>query len=115
MVMTAAAVKIALGRVRRASTSPSPVVEALSTPANANAIVDQKMTSFRPVLGSSDCALIGVADPYFIQEYDPNAISSDTGTQPARALVLVLHLPTSRPTMFRPTATARPRNDTTRK
>ena len=66
--MKAAAVRIARGTVRLASTISSPIVDALSTPPNANAIVDQKMTSLKPVLGISDAAVIGVADPYVIHE-----------------------------------------------
>ena len=61
--MTTPAARIARGTVRRASTISSPIVDALSTPPNANAIVDQKMTSLRLVLGTSDAAVIGVADP----------------------------------------------------
>ncbi len=68
IVMNAAAVRIARGTVRLASTISSPIVDALSTPPNANAIVDQKMMSLRPVLGTSDAAVIGVADPYVIHE-----------------------------------------------
>ena len=41
----------------------SPIVEPLSGPPNANAIVDQKITSFKLVLGTKAFASIGVADP----------------------------------------------------
>ena len=66
--MKTAAVRIARGTVRLASTISSPIVDAFSTPAKAKAIVDQKMTSLRPVLGISELRVMGVADPYSSQE-----------------------------------------------
>src|SRR6478752_7588596 len=113
--MKTAAVRMARGTVRLASTISSPIVEALSTPAKAKAIVDQKMTSLRPVLGMSELMVIGVADPYFIHEKNPNASSSDSGTHAASAPMFVIHLPMFSPTMLRTTATARPATDTARK
>src|SRR5256885_8943079 len=110
--MTTAAVRIARGTVRLASTISSPIVDALSTPAKAKAIVDQKMTSLRPVPGISERMLIGVADPYFIHENNPNASNNAIGIHAATAPTLVNHLPIFRPTTLRTTAAVRPTTDT---
>src|SRR5436853_321112 len=114
-VMTAPAARIARGTVRRASTISSPIVDALSTPPNANAIVDQKMTSFNVVLGTSERGVIGVAAPKRIQAIAPKAINANAGIQLATAPTLVSHLPTFRPTTFSTTATPRPASETAMK
>src|SRR5260221_12347769 len=113
--MKTAAVRMARGNVRLASTISSPIVDAFSTPAKAKAIVDQKITSLRPVLGISDCRVMGVADPYFIQEKNPNASSRHSGTHAASAPTFVSHLPMFRPTTLSATAAVRPNTDTARK
>src|SRR5262245_4349535 len=113
--MTAPAARIDRGIVCRQSSISSPIVDALSTPPNANAIVDQKMTSFSPVLGTSACASSGVADPNRLHEMAPSAISAAAGTQLASAPTLLSHLPTFSPTTFSVTVRARPAIDTTMK
>src|SRR5215510_14755767 len=108
-VTTTPAVRIARGIVRRASRISSPIVDALSTPPNAKAIVDQKMTSLRPVLGTNVAgAAIGVADPNRVHDTTPRMMSAPAGTQLATAPTFVSHLPTFSPTTFKVTATARP-------
>ena len=101
--------------MRRASRISSPIVDPLSTPPNANAIVDQKITSFRLVLGTSVCAVIGVAVPNRRHEIAPSSISTSAGIQPARAPTLFNHLPTSSPTMFIAAAIVRPASAKTMK
>src|SRR5712692_4313255 len=113
--MKTAAVRMARGTVRRASTISSPIVDPLSTPPKAKAIVDQKMTSLRPVLGTSDRAVIGVADPYLIHEKNPNARRSEIGTHAASAPTFVSHFPMFKPTTLSATAAVRPTTDTARK
>src|SRR3981081_3075888 len=113
--MTAPANRIARGTVRRASTISSPIVEALSTPPNAKAIVDQKMTSFRLVLGTIEPSVIGVADPNRNADSTPNAIRKSAGTPAAIAPTLLSHFPTFTPTTFMTTAIARPPSDTAMK
>src|SRR4051794_18027191 len=99
---------MARGTVRRASSISSPIVDPLSTPPNANAIVDQKMMSFRCMLGTSAPPLTGVAAPKRLHAMAPSAISSIAGIQPAIAPALVSHLPTFNPTTFIATVSARP-------
>src|SRR5438093_3010580 len=111
-VITAPAARIARGTIRRASTISSPIVDALSTPPKAKAMVDQKMTSFSVVLGTRDSAVIGVADPNRIHAIAPNPIRKTPGVQPASAPTLVSHLPTLRPTPLRITASATPASET---
>jgi hypothetical protein len=106
--MTAPAARIARGIVRRASLISSPIVDPLSMPPNAKAIVDQKMMSLRFMLGTNACAFIGVADPNRLQATIPSAISSNAGIHPAIAPTLLSHFPTFSPTTFIVTAVARP-------
>src|SRR6185369_16210952 len=113
--MSTPAAMTARGTVRRASTISSPIVDALSTPPNANAIVDRKTKSFNAAPGFNDAAVIGVAEPYLVHEYKPNAISRPMGIQPATAPALLSHFPTFNPTMLRTTATARPATATAMK
>ena len=113
--MTAPAASMARGTVRRASSISSPIVDPLSTPPNANAIVDQKITSLRPVLGTSDEGVIGVADPNRYHDTTPRPISSSAGIHPAIAPTLFSHLPTFSPTTFIVTAIARPTTATAMK
>src|SRR5882672_4481731 len=105
----------ALGTVRRASTISSPIVDPLSTPPNANAIVERNTRSLRRVPGTSAPALIGVADPCFDHEYSPNPISSATGIHPAIAPALLSHFPTFKPTTLSETAIVRPMTETAMK
>src|ERR1044071_8839867 len=114
-VITAPAVRIARGTVRRASLISSPIVDPLSGPPNANAIVDQKITSFRLVLGTNAFDGIGVADPKRRQAITPRTSSSSVGIQLAMAPTLFNHLPTLSPTTFSVTARARPAVDTVMK
>src|SRR5260221_1242536 len=107
-VMSAPPARIARGNVRRASWISSPIVDPLSTPPNANAMVDQKMTSFSPVLGTNAPGAIGVADPKRVHDTRPRMISSATGNHVATAPTLLSHFPTFNPTTFSQTATARP-------
>src|ERR1044072_3416335 len=93
-VMNAPAANNARGTVRRASSISSPIVDALSTPAYANAIVDQKITSFRLRLGTGDAGVIGVADPNRPQETTPSVIIAVDATHVAIAPTFVSHLPT---------------------
>src|SRR2546428_546902 len=102
--MTAPAARIARGTIRRASTISSPIVDPLSTPPNANAIVDQKITSLSVVLGASVLAVIDVADPNRIHDAAPKTMRNVAAAQPARAPALFSHLPTFRPTTFITTA-----------
>src|SRR5215467_6186919 len=113
--MSTPAAITARGTVLRASTISSPIVDALSTPPKAKAIVDRKRRSFSPVPGTSELAVIGVAGPYFVHEYSPNAIRSAMGIQPAMAPALLSHFPTFRPTTLSRTAIARPTTDTAMK
>ena len=71
-------------------------------------MVDQKMTSFRLVLGTSACAFIGVAVPNRLQDTAPRAIRTSAPIQPAIAPTLLSHFPTLSPTTFIVTAMARP-------
>src|ERR1044071_6467232 len=113
--MTTPAMRIARGTVRCASSISSPIVDPLSTPPNANAIVDQKMTSFRLVLGTRVVELFGVADPTRRQETNAGARTSAATTQLASAPTLFSHLPTLRPTTFIVTAVTRPTDATAMK
>src|SRR6266851_8959310 len=113
--MTAPAARIALGTVRRASLISSPIVDPLSTPPNAKAIVDQKMTSLRLVLGINVACVIGVAEPCRRHEIAPSTISTIAGIHAAIAPTLFSHFPTLRPTTFMVTAIARPTVETTMK
>ena len=115
MVMTAPAARIARGTVRRASTISSPIVDPLSTPPNANAIVDQKITSLSVVLGASAPSVIGVADPNRIQDTAPKTMRKVPTIQPAVAPALFSHLPTFNPTTFITTASVRPASATAMK
>src|SRR5882672_10624440 len=99
-VTMAPAVRIARGIVRRASWISSPIVDPASTPPNAKAIVDQKMTSFRLVLGITVSGVIGVAAPKRYQDTAPSTINNTAAIQPAAAPRLFSHLPTSSPTTF---------------
>src|SRR5262245_59749301 len=114
-VMSAPAVRIARGIVRGASLISSPIVDPLSTPPNANAIVDQKITSFRLVLGTMERASIGVADPKRIHATPASAINSPATIQLAIAPTLFSHLPTFSPTTFIVTAVMRPTEATAMK
>src|ERR1043166_3596631 len=107
-VISAPAVSTARGTVRRASTISSPIVDPLSTPPNAKAIVDQKMTSFKLVLGTNAWAPIGGADPNRLHDTAPSTMSTAAGIQLAIAPTLFSHLPTFRPTTFNVTAMTRP-------
>src|SRR5437588_2588377 len=113
--MNAPAASTARGTVRRASSISSPIVDPLSTPPNAKAIVDQKITSLRLVLGINVCAEIGVADPKRFHEYMPSAIRMNAGIQLAIAPTLFSHFPTFRPTTFIVTAMTSPVMATTMK
>src|SRR5436190_16834749 len=106
--MTAPAINTARGIVRRASWISSPIVDALSTPPKANAMVDQKITSFRPVLGTNVSAVMGVADPKRLHVRVPRVSSAKAGMQLASAPMLFSHLPTLRPTTFSVTARVSP-------
>src|SRR5947199_10661768 len=92
-VITAPAARMARGIVRRASTISSPIVEALSPPPQAKAIVDQKITPLSVVLGTKAAAVIGVADPNRIHATLPNPISSSPGLHAASAPTQRTHLP----------------------
>src|SRR5262245_4297735 len=107
-VTTTPAVRMARGTVRRASRISSPIVDPLSTPPKAKAIVDQKITSLRLVLGVTVSTVIGVAAPKRIHDTTPIAISSSAAAQPVTAPRLFSHLPTSRPTTFIVTVMIRP-------
>ena len=67
-------------------------------------MVDQKMTSFRLVLGTNASGGIGVADPKRLHETAPSTISTPAGIQLAIAPTLFSHLPTFNPTTFSVTA-----------
>jgi hypothetical protein len=73
------------------------------------------MTSLRLVLGTSVCALIGVADPKRSHATLPSAINSAAALQLAIAPTLFSHLPTFSPTTFIVTAIARPTDATAMK
>src|SRR5262249_44963970 len=107
-VVTTPLARIARGTVRRGSRISSPIVDPLSTPPKANAIVDQKITSLRLVLGRNAPASIGVADPNPRHATPPSPTSSVAGIQLATAPTLFRHFPTPRPTTFSVTAIARP-------
>src|ERR1700730_9372448 len=113
--MTAPAASTARGTVRRASWISSPIVDPLSTPPKANAMVDQKMTSFRLVLGTNVCAPSGVADPNRFHDTAPSTMRTAAGIQLAIAPTLANHFPTFSPTTFIVTAMARPVIDTAMK
>src|SRR5690242_17186791 len=106
--MSTAAVITARGTVRGASTISSPIVDALSTPPNANAIVDRNTRSFRLAPGASVAGVNDVADPYRAHEYRPNPHSSTSGIHPLTAPTLLSHLPMSSPMTFSVTAIVRP-------
>src|SRR5262245_50407391 len=113
--MSAPAASTARGTVRLASCISSPIVDPLSTPPKANAIVDQKITSFKLVLGTNAGADIGVADPKRRHATMPSTMSASAGIQLAIAPRLFSHLPTFRPTTFSVTARTRPLIDTAMK
>ena len=113
--MIAPAPRIARGTVRRASSISSPIVDPLSTPPKANAIVDQKMMSLRCMLGTRAWPVIGVANPNRLHATAPSAISTIAGIHPAMAPTLVSHFPTFNPTTFIATVTASPAVDTAMK
>src|SRR6476660_8732684 len=102
--MTTAAATTARGIVRRASLISSPIVDALSTPPKANAIVDQKMTSFKLTLGTSDDAVIAVADPNRAHEMAPIKISALATIHADIPPALLSHFPTSSPITLMDTA-----------
>src|SRR5262245_64217597 len=106
--MITAAATTARGMVRRASRISSAIVDPLSTPPKANAIVDQKITSFRLVLGTSDAASIGVADPKRLQDTAPSTINRPATIHAAMPPALFSHLPTSSPRTLTVTANVRP-------
>src|SRR4029450_9426161 len=106
--MITAAATTARGMVRRASRISSPIVDALSTPPKANAIVDQKITSFRLVLGMSDAVSIGVADPKRDQDTAPSVINRPATIHAATPPALFSHLPMSGPRTFTGRANASP-------
>src|SRR5579872_4494595 len=108
IVTTTPAATIARGTVRRASSISSPIVDPLSTPTKANAIVDQKITSFRPVPGTNARGGIGVADPNRLHDTAPSPISTRPEVQPEIAPRLFSHFPTLRPTTFMATAIVKP-------
>ena len=54
--------------MRRGFSISSPIVDADSTPVNANAIVDSMITSLSDVPGTTDANVIGVADPWCSHE-----------------------------------------------
>src|SRR5262249_20508655 len=85
----------------------SPIVDPLSTPPNAKAIVDQKMTSFRLVLGANASGGIGVADPNRLHEAAPRTITTPAGIQLAIAPTLCSHVPPFSPTTSIATAMTR--------
>ena len=58
---------------------------------------------------------MGVADPYFVHEYRPNATRNPIGIHPAIAPALLSHLAMLSPTTFRMTAIARPMTENTMK
>src|SRR5689334_9582001 len=91
------------------------MVDPLSTPPYANAIVDQKITSFKLVLGTSACGVSAVADPCIRHAAAPRTISTIAGSHPAMAPTLFSHLPTFNPTTFIVTATIKPETATMRK
>src|SRR5258708_30231837 len=113
--MSTPAVMTARGIVRSASTISSPIVDPLSTPPNANAIVERNTRSLSPVPGVSVCAVMGVADPDFIQEYRPNATRNPSGIHPAIAPALLNHFPMLSPTTLSATAIVRPTTETVMK
>src|ERR671937_383082 len=113
--MKTPAATIARGTVRRGLTISSPIVDPLSMPPKAKAIVDQKITSLRLMLGTSAAAVIGVADPNRPAATTPNTMRNRSGTHAAAAPTLFSHLPTFSPTRFRSTAIERPTIDTAMK
>src|SRR5579872_1607595 len=111
---TAAAIT-ARGMVRRASRISSPIAEPLSRPPNANAMVDQKITSLSDVAGTKERALRDVADPYRSHETTPSTMTAAATIQLATPPMLFNHLPRARLRTFRQTAIARPAIETVRK
>src|SRR2546430_16639600 len=107
--MIAPAARIARGIIRRGCSISSPIVDALSTPPNANAIVDQKMTSLRLVFGTNARAGIGVADPKRDHDRMPSTRGNSIGTQLATAPTVFSHVPTFNPTTLSVTARTSPR------
>src|SRR5215468_10975372 len=77
-------------------------------PPKAKAIVDQKITSFKLVLGIRDCASIVVADPKRAHDTPPRTIRSPAEIHAETPPALFNHLPMSRPTTFTDTANVRP-------
>src|SRR5438128_12185951 len=71
-------------------------------------MVDQKITSFRLVLGTNALAVIVVAEPCRLHEIDPITIRSPAGVHPASAPTLFNHLPTLSPTTFKVAAISNP-------
>src|SRR5215471_867881 len=90
-VMRIAAATTARGIVRYASLISSPIADALSTPPYANAIVDQKITSFTLMLGTTEDVVIAVADPKRLQETAPSTISSPATIHAATPPALLNH------------------------
>src|SRR5262245_59175129 len=88
------------------------MIDALSTPPNANAIVDQKITSLTLVDGRKLRALRSVADPNRAHADAPSVSSTTTGIHAATAPTLFSHLLTSSPTMFNAAASTSPASET---
>ena len=107
---------IARGMLRRGSTISSPMNEPASSPVKANAMVDQKTISLRPVAAGARMRVIGVAEPYSHAGNDAHDDEQQHGTPGADgSRRLASHLPTSRPTMFIPAAMRQADDATTMK
>src|SRR5262249_5663122 len=105
----------ALGMLRRASLTSSPMNEAASSPPNPNARVDQNTMSSIPWgLGIIAAIVKWVAGPNLTHATTPIATRLIAGSHvPSDPLALWSHLPTFSPTMFRPRAIASPQTDAT--
>src|SRR5260370_30914522 len=113
-VMMPPAVMTALGMLRRAFLTSSPMNDAASRPLNPNARVDQKTMSSIPWgLGTIAASVKWVAGPNLIHAVSPMATRIIAGSQvPSDPLALWSHLPMLRPTRFRVRARASPLTET---
>src|SRR5262249_42248243 len=105
-VMSAPETSRARGRFRRGSRISSPRHDAVSMPPNANAIVERKRASFRPIDGTRLFSVNAVADPNFRNAIDAQPIRSSAGIHVAIAVALWNRRPHSRPRTFIAVATA---------
>ena len=102
------AITIARGIVRAGSLTERAIMDAVSTPPKANAIVDQNRTSFSASSGMEAGSAKLVALPNRAAPIRPSVIRMSAGIQTPTAPAFCTHFPMRRPATFGRTAMARP-------